>query len=194
MTKKHYRWKVITDDAGRPIRIDTVECRPENARTLDWDLNADRKGRAKLMLSRLPGLRVLSVVLTAHRSAAACAVWEAISSEQLFYEMTGELPFKKGETVTVSHNQISTLLECGMVALAWLFPPEECDEWRRRGFGDCDYPEYMERIENFRRQCEAAGAKPYLISCSVDFLAEAMKQNGVSTVPDVLHRLFLEGF
>ena len=43
--------------------------------------NDERKGHAKLILSRLPGLRVLSVDL-GHRYAAACAVWEALSAEQ----------------------------------------------------------------------------------------------------------------
>jgi IS605 OrfB family transposase len=37
----------------------------------------ERDGHARLILSRLPGLRVLSVDL-GHRFAAACAVWEAI--------------------------------------------------------------------------------------------------------------------
>ena len=41
----------------------------------------NRKGQAKLVLSRLPGLRVLSVDL-GHRFAAACAVWEALSPAQ----------------------------------------------------------------------------------------------------------------
>jgi IS605 OrfB family transposase len=44
--------------------------------------NDQRKGHAKLILSRLPGLRVLAVDL-GHRYAAACAVWEAITSEQM---------------------------------------------------------------------------------------------------------------
>jgi IS605 OrfB family transposase len=44
--------------------------------------NDQRNGHAKLILSRLPGLRVLAVDL-GHRYAAACAVWEAISSQQL---------------------------------------------------------------------------------------------------------------
>ena len=44
--------------------------------------NKKRQGLARLMLSRLPGLRVLSVDL-GHRYAAACAVWEAISEEQI---------------------------------------------------------------------------------------------------------------
>lgn len=45
--------------------------------------NKGRKGtQAKLILSRLPGLRVLSVDL-GHRYAAACAVWETLSSEAM---------------------------------------------------------------------------------------------------------------
>jgi len=46
------------------------------------DTNKDRKGHARLILSRLPGLRVLSVDL-GHRYAAACAVWEAVNAEQI---------------------------------------------------------------------------------------------------------------
>ncbi len=45
-------------------------------------LNRTRKGMAKLILSRLPGLRILSVDL-GHRYAAACAVWEVLSAEQV---------------------------------------------------------------------------------------------------------------
>lgn len=44
--------------------------------------NESRKGHARLILSRLPGLRVLSVDL-GHRYAAACAVWEAVDVEQV---------------------------------------------------------------------------------------------------------------
>jgi len=46
------------------------------------DTNKDRKSHARLILSRLPGLRVLSVDL-GHRYAAACAVWEAVNAEQI---------------------------------------------------------------------------------------------------------------
>ncbi len=46
------------------------------------ELNKTRKGHAQLILSRLPGLRVLSVDL-GHRYAAACAVWEAVDPEQV---------------------------------------------------------------------------------------------------------------
>ena len=45
-------------------------------------INKGRKGQARLMLSRLSGLRVLSVDL-GHRYAAACAVWETLSTEQI---------------------------------------------------------------------------------------------------------------
>ena len=44
--------------------------------------NDSRQGHAKLVLSRLPGLRVLSVDL-GHRHAAACAVWEALTGKQM---------------------------------------------------------------------------------------------------------------
>jgi IS605 OrfB family transposase len=44
--------------------------------------NDKRKGHAKLILSRLPGLRVLSVDL-GHRFAAACAVWETLTAKQM---------------------------------------------------------------------------------------------------------------
>lgn len=46
------------------------------------DSNKSRKGQGRLILSRLPGLRVLSVDL-GHRYAAACAVWEAVNTEQV---------------------------------------------------------------------------------------------------------------
>ncbi|MDA8327230.1 MAG: type V CRISPR-associated protein Cas12b, partial [Nitrospiraceae bacterium] len=49
-----------------------------------WPLeteNKNREGMAKLILSRLPGLRVLSVDL-GHRYAAACAVWETLSCKK----------------------------------------------------------------------------------------------------------------
>lgn len=46
------------------------------------DLNRTRAGKAKAILSRLPGLRVLSVDL-GHRFAAAGAVWQTISSAEL---------------------------------------------------------------------------------------------------------------
>ncbi|HOD96142.1 MAG TPA: type V CRISPR-associated protein Cas12b [Candidatus Hydrogenedentes bacterium] len=46
------------------------------------EINKKRKGQAKLILSRLPGLRILSVDL-GHRFAAACAVWETMSSEAI---------------------------------------------------------------------------------------------------------------
>jgi IS605 OrfB family transposase len=44
--------------------------------------NDQRKGQAKLLLSRLPSLRVLSVDL-GHRYAAACAVWETLTRGQM---------------------------------------------------------------------------------------------------------------
>ncbi len=47
--------------------------------------NKSRQGKSKLILSRLPNLRVLSVDL-GHRHAAACAVWEAISTKEMHDE------------------------------------------------------------------------------------------------------------
>ena len=44
--------------------------------------NKSREGLAKLVLCRLPGLRILSVDL-GHRYAAACAVWETLSAAQM---------------------------------------------------------------------------------------------------------------
>ena len=44
--------------------------------------NKDRKGRAKLILSRLPGLRVLSIDLGLRTSAAA-AVWHVVTKREL---------------------------------------------------------------------------------------------------------------
>lgn len=46
------------------------------------DANKTRKGQARLILSRLPGLRVLSIDL-GHRYAASCAVWEAVNAKQV---------------------------------------------------------------------------------------------------------------
>ncbi len=44
--------------------------------------NKKREGHARLILSRLPGLRILSVDL-GHRYAAACVIWETLSREQV---------------------------------------------------------------------------------------------------------------
>lgn len=49
---------------------------------LKYHGNEGRKGRAYVRLARLPGLRVLSVDL-GQRYAAACAVWETLSREQM---------------------------------------------------------------------------------------------------------------
>lgn len=53
-----------------------------NGYYLDYTANQGRKGRARLKLARLAGLRVLSLDL-GHRYAAACAVWETISAAQM---------------------------------------------------------------------------------------------------------------
>lgn len=51
-------------------------------------VNKGREGSAKLALSRLPGLRVLSVDL-GHRFAAACAVWETLPPAAFKKEIAG---------------------------------------------------------------------------------------------------------
>jgi IS605 OrfB family transposase len=65
---------------------ETAKARPFVSRKGEYavkhDSNDSRQGHSKLMLSRLPGMRVLAVDL-GHRYAAACAVWEAISIEQI---------------------------------------------------------------------------------------------------------------
>ncbi|MCL4222775.1 MAG: type V CRISPR-associated protein Cas12b [Phycisphaerales bacterium] len=54
------------------------------------DVNKEdkREGHAKLMLARLPDLRVLSVDL-GHRFAAACAVWETMSTATFLQAIAG---------------------------------------------------------------------------------------------------------
>lgn len=59
--------------------------------------NKGREGHAKLILSRLPGLRVLSVDL-GHRFAASCAVWETLSLSALKSEIAGRAVIDGGTT------------------------------------------------------------------------------------------------
>lgn len=69
-------WRGFAEKLG--LSLDTED--PRN-----WphsEANKSRKGQACLVLSRLPGLRALSVDL-GHRHAAACAVWEAVAAEQV---------------------------------------------------------------------------------------------------------------
>lgn len=65
---------------------DDAEARPFVSRKGEFavkhDSNDARGDYAKLVLSRLPGLRVLSADL-GHRYAAACAVWETLSAKQV---------------------------------------------------------------------------------------------------------------
>ncbi|MGA2034425.1 MAG: type V CRISPR-associated protein Cas12b [Thermoguttaceae bacterium] len=65
---------------------DDAPARPFISRDGDYAIahrdNDRRAGQSRLLFSRLPGLRILSVDL-GHRYAAACAVWEAITTEQM---------------------------------------------------------------------------------------------------------------
>ncbi len=66
-----------------------LECRgPFTSYAARHSIKPNRKGHAKLILSRLPGLRVLSVDL-GHRFAAACAVWETLPPEDFQREIAG---------------------------------------------------------------------------------------------------------
>ncbi len=56
-----------------------------NGYYLEYAANQGRKRRARLCLARLPGLRVLSLDL-GDRYAAACAVWETLTREQITQE------------------------------------------------------------------------------------------------------------
>jgi IS605 OrfB family transposase len=75
-------------DYARPVSqggklADGIEYKKgRNGNYLDYTENKARKGRARLLLARLPGLRILSLDL-GHRYAAACAVWETLSSQQM---------------------------------------------------------------------------------------------------------------
>jgi IS605 OrfB family transposase len=85
---------------------------PDPAKWPHAESNRNRGKAVRLMLCRLPGLRVLSVDL-GHRFGAACAVWEALSPEslqvlcgsmppganQLFHKVTK--PLEDGSTASV---------------------------------------------------------------------------------------------
>ncbi len=55
---------------------------------LEPDRRRQRGGNARLLLSRLPGLRILGVDL-GHRFAAACGVWESLSAVTMKQETAG---------------------------------------------------------------------------------------------------------
>ena len=93
--RDHLRWLITFSAKLQPSGpwVDYATGVPDNAvakpfvsRKGDYAVrhqgNDAREGHAKLVLSRLPGLRVLSVDL-GHRYAAACAVWETLSTEQV---------------------------------------------------------------------------------------------------------------
>ncbi len=71
------------DEFNKPLIEKPAEKRKaDETPSLVVDTKAVRGNKACLILSRLPGLRVLSVDL-GHRFAAACAVWETIAIEQM---------------------------------------------------------------------------------------------------------------
>jgi IS605 OrfB family transposase len=89
---EHLNWFLTTSAKLKPQGpwLDYVNTLPDGIEYksgrkgayLDYAANKDRRGRARLQLARLPGLRVLSLDL-GHRYAAACAVWETLSKQQM---------------------------------------------------------------------------------------------------------------
>lgn len=95
--RRHVRWLVTFSPRLRPsgpfIRYAAKHKIKPNRKGeyypfSDKNKAENRQRHAKLILSRLPGLRVLSVDL-GHRYAAACAVWEALSRPSFLSEIEG---------------------------------------------------------------------------------------------------------
>lgn len=144
------------------------------------------------------GLRILSIKLGEPPSAdarnrkhgAAAAVWESLSVEQLQYDLLGEkTPVKRQY---IPHAEIKKVLHSGMLAGCWLMPEADTELARRRGLIDCDFQEYLERVERFIRQCEDAGAYPAIVECSVSFLLAAMQARNRNKVDEVILELMTE--
>jgi len=72
------------EEVNKPLKNKENLNTGENPSLVD-DKSRARGSHARLVLCRLPGLRVLAVDL-GHRYAAACAVWEAMSSDQFAKE------------------------------------------------------------------------------------------------------------
>ncbi len=89
---RHARWFVtfapsveVSDGPGRSI---DPKLGWESAPHTDLNKKQKRGAQAAIILSRLPGLRILSADL-GHRVAAACAVWESLSAADLLVEIAG---------------------------------------------------------------------------------------------------------
>ncbi|MFZ5866717.1 MAG: type V CRISPR-associated protein Cas12b [Thermodesulfobacteriota bacterium] len=83
MGKKRSRGTAYISWSGWPHEESNKPLRANKRNTaLELDSDAQRKGMAALILSRLPSLRVLSVDL-GHRYAAACAVWDTVTAERV---------------------------------------------------------------------------------------------------------------
>jgi predicted nucleic acid-binding protein len=104
------------EEVNNPLKVNRVDT------LLLADKRSARGREAKIVLSRLPGLRVLSVDL-GHRYAAACAVWEALPNAAFKGEVAGlkvraggpgeddlylhvEKPGDDGKTKTVIYRRI----------------------------------------------------------------------------------------
>ena len=75
------------------------------------EANEDRSGRAKLILSRLPGLRVLSVDLGLRTSAAA-AVWQVVSKKELVSKQSPGCT-KPNRTILINKRRILVAFPIG---------------------------------------------------------------------------------
>lgn len=138
-------------------------------------------------------LRVLSVKLNDGRTAAACAVWQVLNREQLYYDLTGRLPLK---TLLRSHERILVEDDHASVACCWLFPETDLAECQRLGFvdADCSYQEYLDRIDNLRRQCEGQAARLYVIESPLTFILDELRERGLkrAQLAELLQYLYLE--
>lgn len=133
-------------------------------------------------------LRILGVKLT-DRAAAACAVWQVMSNEELVYDLTGRVPLR---TFSAPPDQIP--FDGATAVTCWLFPREDAADWRCKGFGDCDYDEYVQRVENLRRQCEESQLPLYVIECPLPFMEATLRRLNLTTrdVAIALQHLFME--
>lgn len=119
------------------------------------------------------GLRVLSLVL-GHKYAAACAVMETLSQASLAYELTGKISQTSTE---YSHEALP--LKGAAIATVWVFDEKDADEARRKRFIDCDFAEYQSRLAGFFRQCDAAGARAIVFTCSPKLMEQIIESRGI---------------
>lgn len=82
--KNHIRWFITFSPKLQPFGPWRELDKNNYSRLLNTE-NKNRKGKARLILARIPDLRVLSVDL-GHRYAAACSIWVTISADAMARE------------------------------------------------------------------------------------------------------------